>query len=71
MKNLWVMFDHAVRVDYGSKGKLTIYVDNNLATVIGFTIEKPSESLSFSFEGFTDRELASWCFIILMHIGPD
>jgi uncharacterized repeat protein (TIGR02543 family) len=56
------VYAHNVRVDYGSKGKLTFYVDNNLATVIGFTIEKPSMSLRFSFEGFTDRELGKLVF---------
>ena len=55
-------YSSSVKVDYGYKGKLTIYIDANLETVIGFTIEKPSESLSFSFEGFTDRELGKLVF---------
>jgi len=56
------VYNSHVGVDYGSNGKLTFYIDNNLKTLIGFTIEKPSKYLNFSFESFTDKELGKLVF---------
>lgn len=56
------VYNSYVDVNYGSKGNLTIYVDNNLKTAIGFTIEKSSRYLNFSYEGFTDKELGKLVF---------
>jgi uncharacterized repeat protein (TIGR02543 family) len=56
------VYNSYVGVDYGSRGKLTFYIDNNLKTLIGFTIEKPSKYLNFSFESFTDKELGKLVF---------
>jgi uncharacterized repeat protein (TIGR02543 family) len=56
------VYASSMEVDYGSKGELTIYIDDVLKTVIGFTIERPSRYLNFSFESFTDKELGKLVF---------